>query len=116
MRLFSEHPHATGGENGHSPESSGSDSGREALRLRLRLYCDRHISEQVVATPADLDRRFTAFFIAAHRDGLVEAQHDPEILARLFIALLANLDLRRTSGAPTHELRHIAAASIAFIV
>jgi hypothetical protein len=110
MRIFSGHPNATGGENGVSPDR------REALRLRLRLYCDRHIEAIDPEGPESLDRRFTAFFTAAQLAGFIDAGRCPQTLAHLFIAVLANLDLRRNGGAPAHELRRTATAAIRLIV
>ena len=110
MRVFSDHPRSCGGERGFAPDR------REALRLRLRLYCDRHIAAVDAQPPEDLDRRFTAFFTAARRGGYIDAARSPETLAHLFIAVLANLDLRRNGGAPAHELRLTANAAIRLIV
>ena len=110
MRLFSGQPNAAGGETGSAPD------GREALRLRLMLYCERHILDETTEQPSDLDRRFTAFFNAAQRSGCIGASPDADTLAQLFIALLLTLDLRRACGTPAHELRDVAAAAIAYIV
>ncbi len=110
MRLFSHHPRSTGGETGFAPD------GREALRLRLMLYCERHIDGGSAAAPARLDRRFTAFFTAAQREGYIDAVCDPQTLAHLFVALLASLDLHATGGAAPHDLRHMAAHMIKLIV
>lgn len=110
MRIFSNHPRSTGGETGFPPDR------REALRLRLQLYCDRHIAADAPEAPDHLDRRFTAFFTAAQRGGVIDADHCPETLAHLFVAVLANLDLRKSGGAPAHELRGAAMAAIRLIV
>lgn len=116
MRLFSNHPRATGGETGLPPASTFAPNRREALRLRLVLYCERHIRCGNIAVPARLDRRFTAFFTAARRGGYIDAGASPQTLAHLFVAVLADLDLRRNGGAPPHELRRAAAAAIRLIV
>ena len=110
MRLFSNHPRSTGGETGFGPDR------REALRLRLQLYCDRHIAAENAEAPEHLDRRFTAFFTAAVRGGYIDAGRCPETLAHLFAAVLANLDLRKSGGAPAHELRRTATAAIRLII
>ena len=110
MRLFSGHPNAAGGETGAAP------NGREALRLRLKLYCERHILDDITEQPSDLDRRFIALFHAAQRSGYIGASIEAETLAQLFIALLLTLDVRRACGMPAHELREVAAAAIAYIV
>lgn len=110
MRIFSNHPRSTGGETGFPPDR------REALRLRLQLYCDRHIGSDAPEAPDHLDRRFTAFFTAAQRGGFIDADRCPETLAHLFVAVLANLDLRKGGGAPAHELRRTAMAAIRLIV
>ena len=110
MRIFSNHPRSNGGETGFGPDR------REALRLRLRLYCDRHMASARRLPPHRLDRRFTAFFIAARRGGYIDPARSPETLAHLFVAVLANLDLRRNGGAPAHELRRTANEAIRLIV
>ena len=110
MRLFSNHPRSTGGETGFPPNR------REALRLRLCLYCERHIRSGNAAVPARLDRRFTAFFTAARRGGYIDAAADPQTLAHLFVAALAGLDLHRAGGMPAHDLRRMAAHMIRLIV
>ena len=110
MRIFSNHPRSTGGETGFGPDR------REALRLRLQLYCDRHIAAETSEAPDHLDRRFTAFFTAALRGGYIDADRCPEILAHLFVAVLANLDLRKSGGAPAHELRQAAKSAIRLII
>lgn len=110
MRIFSNHPRSSGGETGFAPDR------REALRLRLVLYCERHIRSASVVVPARLDRRFTAFFTAARRGGYIDAGADPKTLAHLFVAVLADLDLRRKGGAPAHELRRTATAAVRLIV
>jgi len=110
MRVFSDHPRFSGGERGFVPGR------REALRLRLVLYCERHIRNHLAPAPARLDRRFTAFFTAARRQGYIGAAADPATLAHLFIALLAGLDLRRCGGALPHDLRRMAAEMIRLII
>ena len=116
MRLFSNHPRSTGGETGFPTADTFAPDRREALRLRLVLYCERHIRCGSAAATARLDRRFTAFFTAARRGGYIDAGARPETLAHLFVAVLADLDLRRSGGTPAHELRRAAAAAIRLIV
>ena len=110
MRVFSDHPRFSGGERGFLPDR------REALRLRLVLYCERHIRNGRALAPARLDRRFTAFFTAASRQNYIGPSADPATLAHLFIALLAGLDLRRAGGALPHDLRRMAADMIGLII
>jgi len=110
MRLFSNHPRSTGGETGVPPDR------REILRLRLVLYCERHIRLGAATAPRRLDRRFTAFFTAARRGGYIDASSDPQTLAHLFVAVLAGLDLHRAGGAAAHDLRRMAAHMIRLII
>ncbi len=117
MRLFSNHPRSTGGETGlPSAPAGGAQDRRAALRLRLALYCERHIRSGAVAAPGRLDRRFTAFFTAARHGGYIDGTCDPRTLAHLFVALLAGLDLRRAGGTPPHDLRRMAVEMIRTIV
>jgi len=110
MRLFSNHPRSTGGETGFPPNR------REALRLRLVLYCERHIRSGTAVAPHRLDRRFTAFFMAARHGGYIDAASDPQTLAHLFVAVLAGLDLHRAGGAAPHDLRRMAAHMVRLII